>query len=120
MPNATDDIPLSGTAPAFLSLEGVVAIAAVLIFLGRALDWILLKSHQAAVLRWARDTGEYLETADVTRTQKALITALINAIHKVAVPWTTHRLQVAATNATEEYEAADVMALMMMFSFFQQ
>lgn len=40
----TDSMPAA--APDFLSFNGVVAIVVILILLGRALDWILLKSHQ--------------------------------------------------------------------------
>ncbi len=102
---------MPAAAPDFLSFNGVVAIVVILILLGRALDWILLKSHQAAILRRATKAGKVLQTANVAAAQKALIEALISFIYRVTVPWSTRRLQTIATKSDQELETKDIMLL---------
>ncbi len=96
---------------AFFSREGVVAMALLLVALGKTVDWLLLKRHKVRMLARMTAFGDYLRELPFRQVQIDLVRGLLNFLTAVSVPWSLRRHPLVTGKADDDLEVSEIFAV---------
>lgn len=97
----------------FFSLEGVVAMAAVLVAGAKLADWLLLKNDKKRLLDRVAAFGDYLGSIRYKQAQLALVRGLLAFLTAISVPWTLRKHPQYTGKADDDLDASEILALML-------
>ena len=99
----------------FFSLEGVVALAALLVALAKTADWLLLKQHKTQLLGRVAAFGDYLRAIRFKQAQLDLVRGLLAFLTAISVPWTVRKHPHYTGKANDDLDGSELAAIILGF-----